>query len=1190
MLLVPSNAHALFARPLVISPESRVALEVSRPRGRGRAGLRRAPHHRAAAGLAGRGRARRNPVLLARLRVQPFTDRLVRKFELPGAGLARPDALSVGPTRAPSTPDTDRSTMCSIGSACSAPRRRGPLVIVRPVLAELRIQALGVIEDATLDLHPGLTVVTGETGAGQDDGGHRVAPPGRWPRGLVARPSRRRAGHGGGALPAAHPGRGGRRGRTTRGEEAPDGEPRSAVRLATDAGAALDDDGSLIAARTVSADGRSRAHLGGRSVPMAVLSDVTDAALAVHGQHEALRLLRASEQRAVLDRFAGRRRRRAARRLPPHADGVAHGDHRADPAPRAGPRAHPRGGHAAPRPHRDRVRSTRSPARTPISSPRPAGSPTRTTCGPAATGGARRARGPAGRGGGGAGRGGAAGRGPAARAGRATTRRSPGLDPRLAEAAALLGDAAAELTDYLARLEADPQRLEQVLERQADLKSLTRKYAADVDGVLEWADEAARERLAGLDTSDEALAALAAEAEQLAGELAGHAAAVSAARREAADRFGAAVSAELDGLAMGAASVAARGRGEGGRRPPTPQALEVDGRRVVAGPDGVDEVELLLTPHAGAPPLPVHKGASGGELSRVMLAVEVVLAGADTTPTLVFDEVDAGVGGRAAVEVGRRLARLAATHQVVVVTHLAQVAAYADRHLVVDKGGLQAVTGTDEHGSRAARSARSPTASGWSSSPACSRAPRRPRPGAPTPRSCSPPRRPTARRARGRRRRRPRRSTRAVPPRGVADAAGVAGPGDPGRPPGASAPHIRPLRRRSEAWVVAVARGGGHEVATGTHQGRDRSVSSARRASVDARAARSPRSCCAGSGRGDVAVIDQVDLDRATAHALVDAGVAGVVNVSPSISGRYPNLGPEILTDAGVALVDDVGEGVLRRVRDGAAGAPARRRGLPRRQGGRPRVLPDRRDGRRPARGGPLGAGLAARGVLGEHHRVHGAASGRCCSTASGVPGLETALHGRTVLVVAPGRGPRRRAAAPASTSSARNARCWSASAAGAEALREAGHTPVVVVGTALEIDPELARKAVDVVIPADLDGHIAGLARLQDAGVDPVGFPSSANPEDMALLLAHRHGASLVVACGFDATLTGFLDRGRSGSNPSTVLTRLRLGPTLVDGAAVGVAAPPPGHHRRGAVAAARRDRGRRRGAAGQRARRGPS
>jgi DNA repair protein RecN (Recombination protein N) len=110
------------------------------------------------------------------------------------------------------------------------------------------------------------------------------------------------------------------------------------------------------------------------------------------------------------------------------------------------------------------------------------------------------------------------------------------------------------------------------------------------------------------------------------------------------------------------------------------------GRAVLAaGADGVDEVELRLVAHAGAAPQPLHKGASGGELSRVMLALEVALAGADPVPTMVFDEVDAGVGGRAAVEIGRRLARLAARHQVVVVTHLPQVAAYADRHLLVDK-------------------------------------------------------------------------------------------------------------------------------------------------------------------------------------------------------------------------------------------------------------------------------------------------------------------------------------------------------------------------------------------------------------------------------------------------------------------------------------------------------------------------
>lgn len=113
--------------------------------------------------------------------------------------------------------------------------------------------------------------------------------------------------------------------------------------------------------------------------------------------------------------------------------------------------------------------------------------------------------------------------------------------------------------------------------------------------------------------------------------------------------------------------------------------LPVGGRRLAAGPDGVDDVELLLAPHPGAPPRPLQRGASGGELSRVMLAVEVVFAGSDPVPVMVFDEVDAGVGGRAAVEVGRRLARLARDHQVVVVTHLPQVAAFADRHLVVVK-------------------------------------------------------------------------------------------------------------------------------------------------------------------------------------------------------------------------------------------------------------------------------------------------------------------------------------------------------------------------------------------------------------------------------------------------------------------------------------------------------------------------
>ncbi|HEY3711880.1 MAG TPA: DNA repair protein RecN, partial [Amycolatopsis sp.] len=248
----------------------------------------------------------------------------------------------------------------------------------------------------------------------------------------------------------------------------------------------------------------------------------------------------------------------------------------------------------------------------------------------------------------------------------------------------------AELGGYLESLDVDPEVLEKSLARQADLKRLTRKYAADVDGVLGWAEDA-RHRLTTMDTSEGALGALAERRDQLAGELSGHASTLSAARALAATELAGAITAELSGLAMGQAEIDVTVH----RRPvdPTdPHALSVYGTLVHAGPDGVDEVELLLRAHSGAPPLPVHKAASGGELSRVMLAIEVVLAHADTVPTLVFDEVDAGVGGRAAVEIGRRLARLARTHQVLVVTHLPQVAAFADQHLVVDKGTSGGVT------------------------------------------------------------------------------------------------------------------------------------------------------------------------------------------------------------------------------------------------------------------------------------------------------------------------------------------------------------------------------------------------------------------------------------------------------------------------------------------------------------------
>jgi DNA repair protein RecN (Recombination protein N) len=281
------------------------------------------------------------------------------------------------------------------------------------------------------------------------------------------------------------------------------------------------------------------------------------------------------------------------------------------------------------------------------------------------------------------------------------------LAVRLAEAATQVGDVAAELSAYLDGLDADPDRLTGIYERRAALRMLTRKYAEDADGVIAWAARA-QERLAELDPDDDLLAELEAEAARLGGEAAALAARLTASREEAATRFAAQVSEELTGLAMPHARIdvvvspRAAGRGEA--------ALTVDGADLGAGPDGTDEVELRLVAHPGAPALPLQKGASGGELSRVMLAIEVVFAGAGGPETLVFDEVDAGVGGRAAVEIGRRLARLARSHQVLVVTHLPQVAAFADHHLVVakDSGGAVTTSGVRvvEHTDRARELAR----------------------------------------------------------------------------------------------------------------------------------------------------------------------------------------------------------------------------------------------------------------------------------------------------------------------------------------------------------------------------------------------------------------------------------------------------------------------------------------------------
>ncbi|WP_436987772.1 DNA repair protein RecN [Streptomyces sp. enrichment culture] len=528
----------------------------------------------------------------------------------------------------------------------------------------MRIRSLGVIDDAVVELSPGFTAVTGETGAGKT----MVVTSLGLLLGGRADPALVRIGAGKAVV----------EGRITVPENA-----AVAVR-AEEAGAELDD-GALLISRTVSAEGRSRAHLGGRSVPVGVLAELADELVAVHGQTDQQGLLKLSRQRQALDRYAGDavavplakygeayKRLRAvsaeldeittrARERAQEADLLRYGlDEIAAVEPRAGEDAElaeeaERLGHA------EALASAAAAAHAAL-----AGNPEDPEGVDAGTlvAGAQRAL----------------------DAVRAHDPALAALADRIGEIGILLRDAAGDLAGYADDLDADPLRLAAVEERRAALTGLIRKYGEDIDAVLAWAERSAT-RLTELDGDDERIGELTAERDALRAELGGLAQALTDARTEAAERFAAAVTAELASLAMPHARVSFDIR-----QTEDPEGVEVGGRPVAYGPAGADEVELLLAPHPGAPPRPIAKGASGGELSRVMLAVEVVFAGTDPVPTYLFDEVDAGVGGKAAVEIGRRLARLAKTAQVVVVTHLPQVAAFADRQLLVEKTNDGSVT------------------------------------------------------------------------------------------------------------------------------------------------------------------------------------------------------------------------------------------------------------------------------------------------------------------------------------------------------------------------------------------------------------------------------------------------------------------------------------------------------------------
>ncbi|MCS5713657.1 DNA repair protein RecN [Herbiconiux sp. CPCC 205716] len=517
------------------------------------------------------------------------------------------------------------------------------------MIEELSIRDLGVIGEAVLPLGRGFTAVTGETGAGKtmvvsalglllggraDTGAVRSGAAQAWVEGRVLV------------------------------------DPESAVaERVREIGGELDDGGSegseVILSRSVSAEGRGRTVVGGRSAPLGVLSEIGDALVVVHGQSDQLRLKSQAAQRGALDSFAGSglaallaeyralhgswqahtaeiealvtertARIREADQLRTAIDEITavapqpgEDDELADVAARLT--------------NLEDLRIASAEARENVSS--------ETGDHPDTVGLIDAAR----------------------RSLERVAHHDPALAPiveALASASFLVSDISTQLASYAATLETDEVgELDRVQERRAELTNLMRKYGPELSDVIAYA-ESAEPRLLELDSDSDRIEQLTALVDDELAELERLADELTALRQAAGEQLSAKVTAELGALAM----------------PNARFVVDVQ-RREVLGTTGRDLVQFLLRPHEGTEPRPLNKGASGGELSRVMLAIEVVLATADPVPTFVFDEVDAGVGGASAIEIGRRLAALAQTSQVIVVTHLAQVAAFATNHLRVEK-------------------------------------------------------------------------------------------------------------------------------------------------------------------------------------------------------------------------------------------------------------------------------------------------------------------------------------------------------------------------------------------------------------------------------------------------------------------------------------------------------------------------
>jgi DNA repair protein RecN (Recombination protein N) len=499
------------------------------------------------------------------------------------------------------------------------------------VLRELHIGGLGVIEDLDLELHEGLNVLTGETGAGKTmvTVGLSLALGARGASSLVRK-----------------------------------GVPAARVQARFDAAPGCDEwaeDGEIVLARTIAADGRGSARISGQISTASALADVGGRLVELHGQNQAQRLLTSGTQTAFLDRFAGDRhlvalgtfretfdRLRSTRAALEELEGAARDREReldllayqvreieaVGPLPGESDALaleEARLGHV------ERLLEHAAAVEDAL----------------AAEGGLLD---------------GLAAVSSSVEAAAALDASARELAERAQSGLAELSELARDVRAYRESLAVDPGRLQEARERIALLKGLQRKYGAtDLDVMAFQVDASAR--LAALAGADEQLAALAHEGKELAARAGELASIVTAGRVHAAPRLAAAIAREINDLGMPEATVNV--------------ALEPRQDLAVAG---AERVELRLGAGNGQDPMPLAKAASGGELSRTMLACRSVLADLDDVPTLVFDEVDAGIGGQAGLAVGRRLAQLARGRQVVVVTHLPQIACFADRHVLVEKG------------------------------------------------------------------------------------------------------------------------------------------------------------------------------------------------------------------------------------------------------------------------------------------------------------------------------------------------------------------------------------------------------------------------------------------------------------------------------------------------------------------------